>query len=64
MKTEKILSELVIRVKNHFNLTSRDAIAAVCRSPLGNDIHEYGNKDNLTIDELAEIMFRQIANAE
>ncbi len=64
MKTEQILSELTIRVRERFNLSSREAVAAVCMSRLGNEIHAFGNPRNLSIDELSDELFREIAHAE
>ncbi|MDE6485357.1 MAG: hypothetical protein K2L14_08190 [Duncaniella sp.] len=64
MKTEKILSELTIRVRQHFRLDNREAIAAVCMSRIGNELSARGNVKNLSIDELSEELFQEIALAE
>ncbi|MDE6415999.1 MAG: hypothetical protein K2K68_03105 [Duncaniella sp.] len=64
MKTEKILSELAIRVGKRFHLDSREAIAAVCMSRIGNELSAGGNSRNLSIDELSEKLFREISLAE
>lgn len=61
---EKILSELLIRVKEHFNLSGGDALASVAESHLANELSEKGNVKNLTIDELSQKLFLEIARGE
>ncbi len=61
---EKILSELLIRVKEHFNLSAGDALASVAESHLANELSEKGNIRNLSIDELSSQLFLEIARGE
>ncbi len=59
---ETLLTNLVIRVARHFNLDQIDAIAAVAQSRVANDLSENGNPDNLTIDQLCDKVYGEIAN--
>ncbi len=64
MSTEKLLIALMINVEKHFNIRGEDALAAVAQSKLANDLAEYGNKDGLTLEELSEKLYKEIAMAE
>lgn len=54
----------MINVEKHFNIRGEDALAAVAQSKLANELAEYGNKDGLTLEELSEKLYREIAMAE
>ena len=61
--TEKILSELVLRIENHFNLDPMDALEAVALSKIGNRIAQGEYDHRLTLDQLAEELYREVATA-
>lgn len=61
---EQILSELVIRVAEHFNLEPHDALAAVAQSKLANELTNDGNVRNLSVDELCSELYDEIARGE
>lgn len=61
---EQILSELVIRVAEHFNLEPHDALAAVAQSKLANELTNDGNVRNLSADELCSELYDEIARGE
>ena len=60
---EKILSELVIKTAKHFNIDPQDALAAVTQSNLANELCHKGNVNNLTIEQLCEMLYKEIAMA-
>lgn len=64
MSIDKLLEMLMINVQDHFNLSGEDALAAVAQSKLANELAECGNVHNLTIEELSEKLYREIAMAE
>lgn len=61
---DKILTELLVRVKEHFNLSSSDALASVAESPLANELSKKGNIWKMSIDELSQRLFLEIARGE
>lgn len=61
---ENILSVLVLRVIEHFGLNGEDALAAVAQSSLANELSQKGNIHNLSVDQLSEKLFLEIANGE
>ncbi|MBD5356775.1 MAG: hypothetical protein HDR88_07205 [Bacteroides sp.] len=61
---EEILSELVIRVANHFDLNSYDALAIVAQSKIANELSLKGNHQNLTLNKLSEQLYEEIAKAK
>ena len=58
---DKILSELVIKVIEHFNMNPQDALAAVAQSRLANELSRDGNSRNLSIEELCSELYDEIA---
>ena len=64
LSIEDILSELVIRVQNHFKLKPIDALAAVCQSKLASTLCRDGNLYNLSLDELTELLYTGITKGE
>lgn len=64
LSIEDILSELVIRVQDHFKLKPIDALAAVCQSKLANTLCKDGNPSNLSLDELIELLYAGISRGE
>lgn len=61
---DKILSELVIKVIEHFNINPQDALAAVAQSRLANELSRDGNTRNLSIEELCSELYDEIAKGE
>lgn len=61
---EEILSELTDRVTVKFNLDMQDALAAVAQSRIADRLVREGNREDLSVDELAEILYNEIATAE
>ena len=61
---DKILSELVIKVIEHFNMNPQDALAAVAQSRLANELSRDGNTRNLSIEELCSELYDEIAKGE
>ncbi len=63
MSTEDILSQLAILAARCFNLSTREAVAVVARSKIGNDIYMEGNPGGLSLDELSRRLFDEITMA-
>ena len=64
MPIEKLLEALMFNVQEHFNLSGEDALAAVALSKVANELAEYGNVHNLTLEELSGKLYKEIAMAE
>ncbi|MDE6669057.1 MAG: hypothetical protein K2K26_05190 [Muribaculaceae bacterium] len=61
---EKLLAELVFKVADHFNLDAQEALAVVAQSKLANELSRNGNCYNLTLNQLSEKLYDEIAKAE
>lgn len=61
---EKILSELVAKVAEHFKFDSEDSLAAVAQSRIANELALVGNVRNLSIDQICAEVYNEIAVAE
>ncbi len=61
MPTEKILTELVLRTAQRFNLSTQDALDTVAMSRLANELSEKGNYNNLSLDELTAQLLNEIS---
>lgn len=65
ISVEKLLCELVFKVAEHFGINSQDALAAVALSKIANDLSSgNGNVSKLSMDQICEMLYREIANAE
>ncbi|MDE5794897.1 MAG: hypothetical protein K2I08_09270 [Muribaculaceae bacterium] len=62
-KIEQILSTLVERVANYFHMDLQDALEAVATSKLANKLSKEGNKDNLSIEEMSDLIYKEISLA-
>ena len=61
---DQLLSELVFKVAEHFNLDNQEALEAVALSKLANELTENGNCCKLTLNELSEQLYAEIAKGE
>lgn len=61
---EKILSQLVNRTANHFNLGNDEALAIVAQSRLANELTAHGNIRNLVMEDMCAELFEEIAKGE
>lgn len=61
---EKILSMLVVNVSEHFGFNTQEALAAVAQSKIANELSDNGNKADLSIDQLSQKLYNEIAMAE
>lgn len=61
---EEILSELTDRVAVKFNLDMQDALAVVAQSKVADHLVRNGNREDMSVDKLAEILYKEIATAE
>ena len=64
LSIEEILSELVIRVQKHFNISSLEAVETVALSKLGNYLSEHGNPAGLSLDQLTKQLYTDITIGE
>lgn len=60
-KVENLLSEFVIRAAERFDLSFEDALAAVCRSKVANDIVATNHDDNRCTEDLCSDLFEEIS---
>ena len=58
---EVLLTDLVIKTSERFNLSFEDALAAVSQSKLANDLAATGNFKNQSSDELYAELFDEIS---
>ncbi|MDE6436529.1 MAG: hypothetical protein K2K69_03360 [Muribaculaceae bacterium] len=63
-KIENILSDLVIKTAEHFQLAPQDALAAVAQSGLADELSRNGNVRNLSIEQLCQELYAEISRAE
>ncbi len=61
LSIEDILCELVIRVQNHFRCEPIVALAAVAKSKLANKLNTQGNGSQLSLDQLANQLYSDLA---
>jgi len=61
---EKLLSELIIKTTDRFNLSFDDALAVVSQSKVANELAAHGNLDNRSFDELCAELFDEISKGD
>lgn len=42
----------------------QEALAAVAQSKIANELSDYGNKDNLSVDQISQKLYNEIAMVE
>ncbi|MDE6636627.1 MAG: hypothetical protein K2K32_00165 [Muribaculaceae bacterium] len=63
-KIEQILYSLVKNVAEYFHMDMQDALEAVATSGLANKLSKEGNTNNFSLEELSNLIYKEISLAE
>lgn len=61
---EDVLIELVGRVAHQFQMTPQEALEVVSMAKITNDISNSDKLEGMSLDEITEVLFKEIALAE
>lgn len=61
---ENLLSEMIVRAADHFNLDKQEAMALVAQSRVANELCTNCNVKNIAIEDICQTLFDEISKGE